>query len=182
MEIARKLKALAYPIAAAFFLSACEREQRRFREPPPAATAIESIRLSDLQPGTPTPLPPFANPYEENAYALSEGQRLFSWYNCVGCHFQGGGGIGPPLMDDRWIYGSEPQNIFATIVQGRPNGMPAFGGKIPAYQVWQLAAYVRSMSGLVPKAAAPGRNDAMSVKKPEGSAKEQAPKKTGRPP
>jgi cytochrome c oxidase cbb3-type subunit 3 len=182
METDHKLSALASSIAAILLLNACEREQRRFREPPAAAVAIESIRLSDLQPGVPKPVPAIANPYEENAYALAEGKRLYSWYNCVGCHFQGGGGIGPPLMDDQWIYGSEPQNIFATIVQGRPNGMPAFGGKIPAYQVWKLAAYVRSMSALVPKAAAPGRNDGMSVKKPEASAEKQKPKKTGMPP
>ena len=31
-------------------------------------------------------------------------------------------------MDDKWIYGYEPEQIFATISQGRPNGMPAFGG------------------------------------------------------
>ena len=58
--------------------------------------------------------------------------------------------MGPPLMDDEWIYGSEPENIFATIVEGRPNGMPSFRGRIPDYQVWQLVAYVRSMSGLCP--------------------------------
>ncbi|HYE34089.1 c-type cytochrome [Methylocaldum sp.] len=131
MEIVDKFSALANPIAVLLLLIGCEREERRFREPPPAASAIESIRLSDLQPGTPTPVPAIANPYEANAYALAEGKRLFSWYNCVGCHFHGGGGIGPPLMDDEWIYGGEPQNIFATIIQGRPNGMPAFGGSIP---------------------------------------------------
>lgn len=75
----------------------------------------------------------------------------------MSCHFHGGGGIGPPLMDDLWIYGSEPENIFATIVQSRPNGMPSFGGKIPEFQVWQLAAYVRSLSGLTPKDSRNGR-------------------------
>ena len=69
-----------------------------------------------------------------NAYARREGKRLFSWYNCIGCHANGGGGMGPPLMDDEWIYGSEPANIFATIVEGRPNGMPSFGGSIPETQ------------------------------------------------
>ena len=39
--------------------------------------------------------------------------------------------------------------------------MPSFRGKVPDDQIWQLAAYVRSMSGNVPKAAAPGRNDDM---------------------
>ena len=57
-------------------------------------------------------------------------------------------------MDSRWIYGSEPENIFATIMQGRPNGMPAFGGRIPDDQLWQLVAYVRSLSGQTPQDAA----------------------------
>ena len=46
--------------------------------------------------------------------------------------------MGPPLMDDKWIYGSAPENIYATIIQGRPNGMPSFAGKIPTQQVWQI--------------------------------------------
>jgi cytochrome c oxidase cbb3-type subunit III len=109
------------------------------------------------------------NEYENNAQALSEGKRLFSQMNCTGCHAHGGGSIGPPLMDSKWIYGSQPENIFATIVEGRPNGMPAFHGKLPDYQVWQLAAYVRSLSGNVPKDAAPGREDDMQYKEPENS-------------
>ena len=62
-------------------------------------------------------------------------------------------------MDDRWIYGRRIENIVQTIREGRPNGMPSFRGKVPDDQIWELAAYVRSMSGLEPKAAAPGRND-----------------------
>ena len=65
--------------------------------------------------------------------------------------------MGPPLMDQDWIYGSAPANIVATILEGRPNGMPSFRGKIPDNQVWQLAAYVRSMSGQLAKDVSPGR-------------------------
>jgi mono/diheme cytochrome c family protein len=54
-------------------------------------------------------------------------------------------------MDNNWVYGSEPANIYATIVDGRPNGMPSWRGRIPDYQVWELVAYVRALSGLVPK-------------------------------
>ncbi len=68
-----------------------------------------------------------------------------NWYNCIGCHANGGGGIGPPLIKQQWIYGGEPANIFDTIVKGRPNGMPAWGDRIPEYQIWQIVAYVRSM-------------------------------------
>src|SRR5690348_16298225 len=64
--------------------------------------------------------------YEQNAYAVSQGKNLFRTFNCSGCHSQGGGGMGPPLMDGRWRYGGEPQDIFAIITGGRPNGMPAF--------------------------------------------------------
>jgi cytochrome c oxidase cbb3-type subunit III len=72
--------------------------------------------------------------------------RLYKQFNCTGCHFNGGGGIGPPLMDDQWIYGGRLDQIYNSIYQGRPNGMPAWGGKIADDQIWQIATYVRSMS------------------------------------
>jgi cytochrome c oxidase cbb3-type subunit 3 len=121
------------------------------------------------------------NEYEESAYAVAEGQRLYRWYNCNGCHANGGGGSGPALMDDQWIYGSAPANIVATILEGRPNGMPAFGGKIPDQQAMQIAAYVRSMSGLLPKDVAPGRTDHLSAKKPESSTEQLTPKASAPP-
>jgi cytochrome c oxidase cbb3-type subunit 3 len=79
--------------------------------------------------------------------------------------------MGPPLMDDQWRYGSEPAQIVATIVEGRINGMPSFAGRIPEDQLWQLAAYVRSMSGLVSGDVASGRNDGLTTGKPEQSRK-----------
>ncbi len=106
---------------------------------------------------------------------MNEGKRLYESYNCVGCHAHGGGAIGPALMDDRWIYGSAPGNVFATIVEGRPNGMPSFRGRIPDFQVAQLAAYVRSMSGLTSSTWAPGRDDHMNVKPSESTVKKQPP-------
>jgi len=85
-------------------------------------------------------------------------------------------------MDDKWIYGSNPQNIFSTVVEGRPNGMPSFRGKIPDFQIWELAAYVRSLGGLAPKDAAPGRDDHMSGPPPESSTKRQQPRNSALPP
>lgn len=104
--------------------------------------------------------------YKETAQALYEGQQLFQSMNCAGCHSDGGGGMGADLMDARWFYGHEPRQIFDTIVQGRQNGMPSFGGRIPAYQVWELVAYVRSLSGLVSPDVSSGRNDHMEVMPP----------------
>jgi len=144
-------------------LGGCRREERRYREMPAAAARPNTERLVSLVPGPYTADVHVPNPYEGNALAVSEGKRLFAWYNCQGCHANGGGGMGPPLMDEKWIYGSDPENIFATIMEGRPNGMPAFRGKVPAYQIWQIVAYVQSLSGNVPKGAASGRPDHMQV-------------------
>ena len=86
------------------------------------------------------------DPYLNDAVALQDGRRLFNWYNCSGCHGgHAGGGMGPSLRDEVWIYGNRDDQIFDTIVQGRSNGMPAWGTKIPEDQVWQLVAYIKSM-------------------------------------
>jgi cytochrome c oxidase cbb3-type subunit 3 len=164
-------------------LAACDREARRFRESPPSATPSGVVRVSALQPGVPQDTTHVRNLYEGNAYAVSEGQRLFNWYNCSGCHANGGGGMGPPLMDDEWIYGSGPEQIYTTIVQGRPNGMPSFAGKVPAQQVWQLVAYVRSLSGLNPATTRSARTEHMMYY-PGSQAlpKETSPKQSFRPP
>ncbi len=89
---------------------------------------------------------PRAAAYYNNADAVNTGKRLFGQYNCSGCHSNGGGGMAPALMDDVWIYGGRLEQIHETLVEGRPNGMPAWGGKVPDEQLWQIAAYVRSMS------------------------------------
>ncbi|HEY4212601.1 MAG TPA: c-type cytochrome [Steroidobacteraceae bacterium] len=93
-----------------------------------------------------TTIDPRADRYYDNPEAVNTGKRLFGQYNCSGCHSNGGGGMGPPLMDDEWIYGGRLEQIHQTLIEGRPNGMPAWGGKIPDEQLWQLSAYVRSMS------------------------------------
>jgi cytochrome c oxidase cbb3-type subunit 3 len=185
-----KSPALCVVLAVAFAVIGCGREQRRFSEIAPASDRPQPPRSSALQPGVPGappsaplkmswPLPDGKGPYDENAWAVSEGKRLYTWYNCVGCHAHGGGGMGPPLMDADWIYGSAPQQIHATIVEGRPNGMPAFGGKIPEQQIWQLVAYVRSMSGLLRKDVRPGRNDNMAVRPSEQFRKAEKPARGG---
>ena len=161
--------------------ASCKREERGFRVDPPSASRINTKSLSDLKPGEAAPHIPLKNEYEQNGPAISDGKRLYEWFNCVGCHAHGGGGMGPPLMDDEWVYGSEPDQIFATIVEGRPNGMPSFRGKIPDYEVWQLVAYVRSLSGQVPKDAASGRDDDMNVKKNEQQTETKKPVNSGVP-
>jgi cytochrome c oxidase cbb3-type subunit III len=96
------------------------------------------------------------NPYEDNAYAQTEGQRLYDWYNCSSCHARGGGGIGPPLMADVFRYGKDPGSIYRSIVDGRANGMPSWRGKMTEYQAWQLVTYVEALRGDRGIAAPPG--------------------------
>jgi cytochrome c oxidase cbb3-type subunit III len=149
-------------ISLALLISSCEREERRFKVDIPSSDK-EPVRQSELQPGLKTVNAPAHSGYDENSYAISEGQRLFGWFNCTGCHANGGGGMGPALMDDAWIYGNRPENIFETIMQGRPNGMPSFRGRINQDQAWQIVAYVRAMSGLVPRDVPNSRPDHMKA-------------------
>jgi cytochrome c oxidase cbb3-type subunit III len=158
---------------------ACEREVRRYQEVSVASTRAEGVAQTPFRPGGAAPIVPKLSPYQENAYGLAQGKRLYSAFNCNGCHMNGGGGIGPALMDDKWIYGADPEQIYSTIIEGRPNGMPAFGPRVPNQQVWQLVAYVQSLSGQVPPDAAPGRNDSMSIGKPELRIERVEPKQTG---
>ena len=146
----------------------CHRETRSITASGSEAQRVLPVREGKNQPGaTQLAATALKNPYEGNAYAISQGQQLFEQYNCSGCHFHGGGGIGPPLMDDEWIYGSSPANIYESISEGRPNGMPSWGGHIPDYQIWQLVTYVRSMANLEPQNATAPRAEEMQAKKAE---------------
>ena len=107
------------------------------------------IPLVPLAPGGGAPVwekSPNAEKFAGDAEAIAAGKQLFMAMNCVGCHANGGGGMGPPLMDNVWIYGGAPGQIFSTIREGRPNGMPSFRGALPDEQIWQVAAFVRSLS------------------------------------
>jgi cytochrome c oxidase cbb3-type subunit 3 len=175
-------RTLAVAALLAAGLAGCYREKREF-ESPPQTSPSDPSRASELRPGASEPLQPGAKPtpdrseLERNAFAVNQGKRLFRWYNCSGCHGGGGGGgMGANLMDAGWRYGHEPAAIYATIVEGRPNGMPAFGGRIADDQVWQLVAYVRSLSGQLRKDVAPSRSDALSGAPPENERDNAKPK------
>src|SRR3954471_671064 len=86
------------------------------------------------------------NPFEGNAQRIDEGSKLFVAYNCMDCHgADGSGAMGPSLQDGRWHFGGTAGNVFQSIYEGRPDGMPAWGGRIADDQIWRLVAYVRSL-------------------------------------
>jgi cytochrome c oxidase cbb3-type subunit III len=80
--------------------------------------------------------------------AREMGQRLFL-NSCAQCHgSDAGGSKGFPNLTDRdWLYGGSPENIKATIVNGRGGVMPPFP-QLDSIQIVDVANYVRSLSGL----------------------------------
>jgi cytochrome c oxidase cbb3-type subunit 3 len=159
----------------------CEREKRVFDPGSSGATPASGTVLNEVSAGqNPPQQAPLA--FQQSAYSVAEGKRFYQAYNCVGCHAQGGGAIGPALMDSVWIYGSSLEQVHSTIVQGRPNGMPSFAGKIPDYQAWEIAAYVRSISGLLPSDVAPSRSDHMPAAIPESAKDKEHPEQENQQP
>ena len=155
--------------AAALTLEACDREEHHSRSKPVAETVPAGESPATIFPGnsTPPPLDARAKLYDNNANAIARGQQLYTQMNCVGCHAHGGGSMGPPLMDNQWRYGGRIDQIATTIAEGRPNGMPSWRGKLTEGQIWDLAAYVRSLSGLPSKDAVSSRTEGMSTGTPQ---------------
>jgi cytochrome c oxidase cbb3-type subunit 3 len=103
----------------------------------------------NIQPGV-TLSRPFiniVNPYDGNAQRAAEGAKLFIAYNCMDCHgAEGSGAMGPSLQDNRWHFGGTNGEVFQSIYEGRPDGMPAWGGRISDEDIWRLVTYVRGLS------------------------------------
>ena len=156
-------------VGLALALTACQREQRQDRSKPIGETVPGGASPDTIIPGggSQPPLDPRAAMFDNNANAIAQGQFLYNKMNCVGCHSHGGGGMGPPLMDDEWRYGGRIDQIAATIAEGRPNGMPSWRGKLTDDQIWQLAAYVRSLSGQPSKDSVGSRSEGMSSTTPQ---------------
>jgi cytochrome c oxidase cbb3-type subunit 3 len=113
------------------------------------AGALLRVPVTGIYPGgAPTGLnPDMQNPLANDPDAVQRGMKDFDVFNCSGCHAaNAGGGMGPSLSNDLWIYRSSPANIYLTIVQGRSAGMPAFGAMLPDRTVWELVAYIQSIS------------------------------------
>jgi cytochrome c oxidase cbb3-type subunit 3 len=120
-------------------------------EHPPGDSAVAGSLPPVFTPVGPVPGPPQnpvrrRNPYRDDRAAAAEGRQLFVRYNCSGCHGgRAGGGMGPSLRDPVWRYGNTDAQIFSTIAEGRDQGMPAWGVRVPEDQIWKLVAYVQSL-------------------------------------
>jgi cytochrome c oxidase cbb3-type subunit 3 len=113
------------------------------------AEALLRVPVTGIYPGGTTAglNPNIKNPLANDPDAAQRGMKDFDSFNCSGCHMaNAGGGMGPALSDPIWIYRSSAANIYLDIVQGREAGMPAFGAMLPDRTVWELVAYIQSIS------------------------------------
>jgi cytochrome c oxidase cbb3-type subunit 3 len=90
-------------------------------------------------------IPDTPNPFEGKPDAVAAGHDLFGKMNCAGCHaYDLTGGMGPDLTDASWLYGGKPGEIFHTISEGTPRGMPAWKDRLTPDQIWQVVSYIQS--------------------------------------
>jgi cytochrome c oxidase cbb3-type subunit 3 len=172
MGLARILSLLSLVIITGSMLFYFRTERHDRPAAVPAAALPAGAPGTALQPGGVKTFTPSGR-YQETAADLSTGQTLYNAFNCVGCHQHGGGSIGPALMDGAWLYGGAPEDIYRSIAEGRPNGMPSFASHIPDSQIWQLVVYVRSLSASVSSTIQASRDDHMQ-KLPPQTLQEQA--------
>jgi len=155
--------------ALALAVGACHSDDHPAAYAPAAQQSPHPVVISGLYPGgtQPPAEDPLGRIYDGDPVYIAQGKQLYGWYNCSGCHFAGGGGIGPAFMDKVWIYGGRIDQIYNSIAEGRPNGMPTWREKIPAAQIWEIAAYVRSLSTPSVQAEQPPSAPPPPVRPPE---------------
>jgi cytochrome c oxidase cbb3-type subunit 3 len=148
MTIHRSLR----PLMPALFVwalafTACSRppgDLRQSSTPPPGRTPIGPI--PGRAPGSGDNVARVANPFADDRGAIGAGRRIFTGFNCAGCHGEhAGGGMGPSLRDADWVYGNTDAQIFGSITEGRAHGMPAWQSKLTEDQTWRLVAYIKSL-------------------------------------
>ena len=107
-----------------------------------AATRAERVRAER----------PAENPYRGDAAAIAEGAQVFATI-CAACHKPDGSGlVGPSLVDAYWKYGREDAELFETVANGRPAGMPPWAAQLGDEKIWKVLAYLETL----PPASGPG--------------------------
>jgi cytochrome c oxidase cbb3-type subunit 3 len=68
---------------------------------------------------------------------VAAGERIFHEtkpLSCAYCHKADGSGFtGPNLTDRHWLYGGTAMDLYTSILEGRPNGMPAWKANGPLF-------------------------------------------------
>ena len=77
---------------------------------------------------------------------VTQGAEIYE-AKCLNCHGEEGkGGICPNLIDDEWKYGSSDDDIYKSIAEGRPGGMPDWNKTLSDEKIKRIVAYIRSLS------------------------------------
>ncbi len=76
---------------------------------------------------------------------IDEGAKIFI-ERCSACHGpEGKGDIGPDLTDSEWKYGGTDEDLFETISNGRPGGMPAWKNELSEKKIRKVISYIREL-------------------------------------
>jgi mono/diheme cytochrome c family protein len=131
-----------------------------------AACTGEKRASSASQPLTPPDGPgdPRIALVASNKYQQSQGGRYFTWYGCGTCHGDGARGY-LDLGDGQWRRGGGFDRIYAAIARQHT---PPYADRIPVAQLWQITAYVSSLTKLDP--ALRRRQDFDQKGEPQGTA------------
>ena len=104
------------------------------------------------------------NPNADPAAVAEAGQKVYMSAGCNGCHGgTGGGGMGPPLSNEIWIYGSDDDTLFRLIALGsdglKAQGfnrkgseavvgpMPPHGGIVKSNgDMWKIISWIRKIN------------------------------------
>jgi mono/diheme cytochrome c family protein len=110
-------------------------------------TRVAFVCLLPARAGHPEEPPKFRNPFAGNPQAVKEGRTLYMTHGCSGCHgLLGGGGMGKPILDDTWAFGSDDETLFKLTRGELPQQtMPKSEIGLTDEQVWKVLAYVRSL-------------------------------------
>ncbi len=122
----------------------------------PAEGALAQVAIGDIAgTGANTLATLVENPYASDPAAVAAGKEQFVKMNCAACHgYTLKGGMGPNLTDTYWRYGGAPADIYKSIFEGRPQGMPAWGRMLPPSEIWKIVAYIQSKGGTFPPSLA----------------------------
>jgi len=118
----------------------------------PAEGALARVAIGDLAGvGNNTLDADVKNPYANDRASVDAGRDFFVNMNCASCHgYDLKGGMGPDLTDTYWRYGGSPADIYKSIYEGRPQGMPAWGRALPPTVIWKVVSYIQSKGGTYP--------------------------------
>ena len=130
----------------AFVLLACDERSNAGAAFTKAPSPINQVNVGPVPGPLEQNAEAFRNPFAQDPDSLHQGRQFFVQYNCAGCHGDhGGGGMGPSLRDEQWLYGGSHAQIARSIHEGRAYGMPAWGTMLTPAQIWQITAYIKSM-------------------------------------